>query len=144
MKPNQTLDEAHKYLLIISDALHGLAQAHSVDKQDRITLEKFATDLFEYSNGIEQLKLHITAKEEAKRKIQVAADLRFTYEEQKRITAKATNNLRIIKAVLAKAEESKIKADIDEAKRRLAFYTQQHALALQLEKNAKSDLERGI
>jgi len=144
MKPHQTLDEARKYLLCISDALHGLAQAYSTDKEDRTTLEKFAADLFEYSNGLEQLKINITAKEQAKRKIQAATELQTTYESQKRITAKATNNLRIIKAVLEKAKESKVKADIDEAKRRLAFYTQQHALAVQLETNAKRELERGI
>lgn len=144
MKPNQTLDEARKYLLVISDALHGLAQGYSTDKQDRILLEKFAADLYEYSNGIEQLKLNIVAKEQAKKKVEAAAELETVYEAQKRITAKATNNLRIIKAVLEKAEESKVKADIDEAKRRLAFYTQQHALAVQLEKNAKKDLERGV
>lgn len=144
MKTNQTLDEASKYLLYISDALHGLAQGYSTDKQDRIALEKIVADLFDYSNGLQQLKTNIISREDTKRKVQIVADLQTTYEYQKRITAKATNNLRIIKAVLEKAKESGVKADIDEAKRRLAFYTQQHALAIQLELSAKNDLERGV
>lgn len=143
MKTYHTLEEARKYLLYISDALNATAQSYSTDKEDRTVLEKIASDLFEYSNGLEQLKQNIVAKEENKRKLEIVADLESTYENQKRITAKATNNLRVIKAVLEKAKKSGVEADIEEAKRRLAYYTQQHDLALQLEANAKRDLERG-
>jgi hypothetical protein len=144
MRNNQTLEEARKYLLYVSDALNSVAQAYSTDKEDRTVLQKFAADLFEYSNGLEQLKNNIIAKEQTKRKIQLSTDLESTYENQKRITAKTTNNLRIIKAVLEKAKKSGVEKDIEEAKRRVAYYTQQHTMATQLEMNAKRDLEREI
>lgn len=143
MKPNQTLDEASKYLLYISDALHGLAQSYSIDKEDRAAVEKIAADLFDYYNGLQQLKTHVISKEETKRKVQVVAELQTVYDRQKRVTEKAANNVRIIKAVLEKVKGSGVKADIDEAKRRLAYYMHQHSLATQLEWNAKNDLERG-
>src|SRR5665213_3996609 len=93
MKINQTLTEARKYLLYISDALHATAQAYSTDKEDRTILEKYASDLFEYSNGLEQMKNNIVAKEQSKKKMQIVAELESTYETKKRITAKAANNL---------------------------------------------------
>lgn len=143
MKTNQTLDEARKYLLYVSDALNSVAQAYSTDREDRTVLQKFAADLFEYSNGLEQLKTNIIAKEQTKKKVQIVAELESTYENQKRITIKATTNLRIIKAVLEKAKKSGVEKDIEEAKRRVAYYIQQHTLATQLEMNAKRDLEQG-
>jgi predicted transcriptional regulator len=143
MKIHQTLDEARKYLLYVSDALNSVAQAYSTDKEDRTVLEKIASDIFDYSNGLDQLKNNIVSKEQTKRKLEVTADLESAYENQKRISAKATSNLRIIKAVLEKAKKSGIEKDIEEAKKRVAYYTQQHALATQLEMNAKRDLERG-
>jgi hypothetical protein len=143
MKPNQTLDEASKYLLYISDALQGLAQGYSTDKQDRAALEKMAADLYDYANGLKQLKASIVSKEETKRKVQVVAELETVYEQKKRGTENATKNLHTIKAVLDRAKKSGIQTDIDEAKRRLAYYTQQYSLATQSELAAKRDLEQG-
>jgi len=143
MKPNQTLDEASKYLLYISDALQGLAQSYSTDKQDRAALEKIAADLYDYSKGIQQLKTNIISKEDTKRKIQVVAELQSVYEQKKRIRENAAKNLRTIQSVLDKVKDSGIQTDIEEAKRRLAYYTNEHSLAVQLEFNAKKDLERG-
>lgn len=143
MKTNQTLEEARKYLLYISDALHATAQAYSTDEEDRPILEKYASDIFEYSNGLEQLRNNIIAKEQSRKKMQVVAELESTYETKKRNTTKAANNLRIIKAVLETAKKAGVEKDIEEAKRRLAYYTQEHTVATQLEMNAKRDLEQG-
>ena len=68
MKPTSTLDEAHKYLLYIADALANISNGYKIDKQDRIVLEKYANDLAEYAKGIEQVKNNIVMKEEAKKK----------------------------------------------------------------------------
>jgi hypothetical protein len=67
MKPLSTLNEAHKYLLYIADALANVSSGYKIDKQDRIVLEKYANDLAEYAKGIEQVKKSIVMKEEAKR-----------------------------------------------------------------------------
>lgn len=67
MKPIQSLNEAHKYLLYIADALANVSNGYKIDKQDRIVLEKYANDLAEYAKGIEQVKNNIEMKEEAKK-----------------------------------------------------------------------------
>jgi|SRR5579872_1369523 len=143
MKTHQTLDEARKYLLYVSEALHSVAQAYSTDKADRTTLEKFAADLYEYSNGLDQLKTNIVAKEQTKKKLEIVAELESTYQNRKKITANAATNVRIIKSVLEKAKKSGIEKDIEEAKRRVVYYNQQYDLALQLEAKAKKDFELG-
>lgn len=143
MRNNQTLEEARKYLLYVADALHATAQSYSTDREDREVLNKFASDLFEYSNGLEQLKNNIIAKEQIKRKVQITAELEDAYEAQKKITAKAVNNLRIVKSILEKAKKSGVEKDIEEAKRRVDYYTKQHTLAGQLELNAKRAFEQG-
>lgn len=68
MKPLSTLDEAHKYLLYVADALANVSNGYKINKQDRIVLEKYANDLAEYAKGIEQVKNNIEMKEEAKKK----------------------------------------------------------------------------
>ena len=68
MKPQQTLDEAHKYLLYIADALWNVGSTFHIDKQDKVVLEKCANDLAEYAKGIEQVKRNMVMKEELKRK----------------------------------------------------------------------------
>ena len=68
MKPLSTLDEAHKYLLYVADALANVSNGYKINKQDRIVLEKYANDLAEYAKGIEQVKNNIVMKEEAKKK----------------------------------------------------------------------------
>ena len=68
MKPTPILNEAHKYLLYIADALANISNGYKIDKQDRIVLEKYANDLAEYAKGIEQVKNNIEMKEEAKKK----------------------------------------------------------------------------
>lgn len=68
MKPLNTLNEAHKYLLYIADALANVSSGYKIDKQDRIILEKYANDLAEYAKGIEQVKNNIVMKEEVRKK----------------------------------------------------------------------------
>lgn len=143
MNKNQTLDEARKYLLYVSDALHSVAQAYSTAKEDRSVLEKFASDIFDYSQGLDQLKTNIIAKEQTKKKLEIVAELESTYQNRKKVTANAAINVRIIKSVLEKAKKSGIEKDIEEAKRRVIYYNQQYDLAMQLEAKAKKDLERG-
>lgn len=143
MKANQTIDEARKYLLYVSDALHAVAETHSIDREDREVLNKFSSDLFEYSNGLEQLRNNIIAREQTKRKVQITAELEETYEYQKRITKKAANNVRIVKAGLENARKSGLEKDIEEAKRRVEYYVKQHMIAGQLELNAKRAFEQG-
>jgi hypothetical protein len=54
MKPNQTLDEAHKYLLYIAEALYNVGSTFHIDKQDKVVLEKYVNDLAEYAKGTEE------------------------------------------------------------------------------------------
>jgi hypothetical protein len=68
MRPIQTLDEAHKYLMYIADALYNVGSTFHIDKQDKVVLEKYANDLAEYAKGIEQVKKNMLAKDEFKRK----------------------------------------------------------------------------
>jgi hypothetical protein len=68
MKPIKTLDEAHKYLLYIADALWNVGSTFHIDKQDKVALEKYANDLAEYAKGIEQVKKNMLMREETKRK----------------------------------------------------------------------------
>lgn len=143
MKTHQTLDEARKYLLYVSDALHSVAQAYSTAKEDRSVLEKFASDIFDYSQGLDQLKTNIIAKEQTKKKLEIVAELEYTYQNRKKVTANAATNVRIIKSVLEKAKKLGIEKDIEEAKRRVVYYNQQYDLAMQLEAKAKKDLELG-
>ena len=143
MKANQTIDEARKYLLYVSDALHAVAESYSVDKEDRITLDKFAADLFQYSNGLEQLKNGMVSKEQLKKKAALTAELESIYEGHKRVAVKAKTNLNIVKAMLKKAEEAKIAADIEEAKKRVKYYTEQNNIAVQNELIAKREFEKG-
>lgn len=143
MKTNQTIDEARKYLLYVSDALQAIASSYSTDKEDRNILNKFSSDLFEYSNGLEQLKNKITAKEQVKKKIQIVAELEYVYDTQKRNTEKVRTNLRTVKALLKNAEKSGNDIDIKEAKNRVAYYSNQYNIAEQNELKAKTDLERG-
>src|ERR1035437_1426086 len=122
MRTNQTLDEARKYLLYVSDALHAVAKAYSTDKHDREVLEKYATDLFDYSTGLEQLKLNITSREQSKKKLEMVADLESTYQSYKSINVKAQENLHIVKARLKQAIEAGIEKEIEEAKQRVEYY----------------------
>ena len=143
MKPNQTLDEARKYLLYVSDALHAVAASHSVDRQEREIIEKYATDIFEYSNGLEKMKNHIISKEQSKKKLQVVAELEDIYAAHKKVAAKARENLRIVKARLKQAEEAGVLKDIEEAKVRVEYYSKQNLIAGQNELMAKRQLEQG-
>jgi hypothetical protein len=68
MKPQQTLDEAHKYLLYIADALWNVGSTFHIDKQDKVVLEKYANDLAEYAKGIEQVKNNMVMKDETRKK----------------------------------------------------------------------------
>lgn len=68
MKPNQTLDEAHKYLLYIAEALYNVGSTFHIDKQDKVVLEKYVNDLAEYAKGIEQIKKNMVMKEEMRKK----------------------------------------------------------------------------
>jgi hypothetical protein len=65
MKHNQTLDEARKYLLYISDALNGVSQSYSINKKERAIAAKYAADLYDYAKGLEQLNISISAKQQA-------------------------------------------------------------------------------
>lgn len=143
MKNNQALDEARKYLLYVSDALQAIASSYSTDKEDRTILNKFSSDLFEYSNGLEQLKNRITSKEQTKKKAQIVDALGFSYDEYKRVTAKVATNLRTVKALLKNAEKTGIEADIREAKNRVAYYSNQYTIAEQNELKAKKEFEQG-
>lgn len=67
MKPTKTIEEAHKYLIYISDALYNLSQKFSIDKQDRTTLETYASHLLEYSKRLEHLKNNMAMKEQMKK-----------------------------------------------------------------------------
>jgi len=143
MKNNQALDEARKYLLYVSDALQAIASSYSTDKEDRTILNKFSSDLFEYSNGLEQLRNQITAKEQAKKKIKIVAELEYAYESQKRHTEKVRTDLRTVKALLKNAEKIGVEADIKEAKNRVVYYTNQFSIAEQNELKAKKEFEQG-
>ena len=143
MKPNQTINEARKYLLYVSDALHAIAQSHSVGKEERSILDKYAADIYEYSTGLEKLGNYIISKEQTKKKIQIVAELEDTYEARKRTTVKARENLCIVKGRLKLAEESKNEADIEEFKKRVAYYTTQHTAASYNELIAKREFEQG-
>ena len=68
MKPIQSLDEAHKYLLYIADALWNVGSTFHIDKQDKVVLEKYANDLAEYAKGIEQVKKNMVMKEKMRKK----------------------------------------------------------------------------
>jgi len=68
MKAIKTLDEAHKYLLYVADALYNVGSSFHIDKQDRVILEKCANDLAEYAKGIEQVKNNMVTKEEMRKK----------------------------------------------------------------------------
>ena len=66
MKSIQTLDEVQKYLMCLADALDNQSRSFSIDKQDRVILEKYAEGLYEYYKGLEQLKNNMISKEEKK------------------------------------------------------------------------------
>jgi len=66
MKPISTLDEARKYLIYVTEALYSVSKLHSLDKQERMVLEKYSEDLFQYADGLEQVKNIIAAKEQKK------------------------------------------------------------------------------
>ena len=68
MKPLSTLDEAHKYLFYIADALYNVSSSYRIEKVDKVVLEKYANGLAEYAKGIEKLKNNMEMKEEIKRK----------------------------------------------------------------------------
>lgn len=68
MKPNKTLSEAHNYLVYIAEALNSVSKQFSVDREDKISLQKCAEDLYEYSKEVEQLKNNIEEKEKMKKK----------------------------------------------------------------------------
>ena len=68
MKPISTLDEAHKYLMYIADALWNVSSTFYIEKQDKVVLEKYANDLAEYAKGIEQVKRNMLARGEAKKR----------------------------------------------------------------------------
>jgi len=68
MKAIKTLDEAHKYLLYVADALYNVGSSFHIDKQDRVILEKCANDLAEYAKGIAQVKNNMVTKEEMRKK----------------------------------------------------------------------------
>src|SRR5579864_3322888 len=106
MRPTQTLDEARKYLFYVSDALNGVASSYGVGRHERDLLAKYASEILEYSKNLDKLKIHLDAKETEARKLQVVAELEFTYEAQKRASAKARENVRIIKARLKEAEKN--------------------------------------
>jgi hypothetical protein len=144
MKTNQILDEARKYLLYAADVLHSSSQNYSIEKQDRIVLEKYASDLFDYSKGIEQLKNHIIVGEQQKKKIQIVTELENTYDAHRRVADKVREDLRIVKATLKKAEESGNQADIEEMKKRLKYYSNQKLVAERNELNAKIEYEKGV
>jgi len=67
MKPNQTLDEAHKYLMYIADALWNAGSTFHMEKQDKVILEKCANDLAEYAKVIDQVKNRIQLKEQMRK-----------------------------------------------------------------------------
>jgi len=137
MRPIQTIDEAKKYLSYVADALAGVASSYGVDKHDREALEKFATGVLEYSKALDQFKLTLSAKEQAKRKIQVNAELEHVYEKCQHITKNAQENVRITDLRLKEAEKDGTKKDIDEYKRRLSFYMKEYLVAQRNEALAK-------
>jgi len=67
MKPIATLDEAHKYLLYIADALYNVSSTFHIDKQDKVILEKCANDLAEYAKVVDQVKSRMRAKEQMRK-----------------------------------------------------------------------------
>jgi len=67
MKPIPTLDEAHKYLLYIADALWNVGSGFHIDKQDKGILEKCANDLAEYAKVVDQVKNRMRAKEQMRK-----------------------------------------------------------------------------
>lgn len=68
MKPEKTLIEAHNYLVYIADALYAVSQQFSIDRQDKVTLAKYADDLLSYSKAIEKIRNNISVKEQMKQK----------------------------------------------------------------------------
>lgn len=67
MNSNQTLTEAHNYLIYIADALHSVSQKYSIEKQDRVILEKYAEDLIAYAKSLDKLKNNMILKEKMKK-----------------------------------------------------------------------------
>lgn len=143
MRTNQTLDEARKYLLYVSDALQAVADSYAPDKQDRELLKKYASDLFDYSTNLELIKNNIISKDQAKRKLQVVAELEYTYDMHKNATAKARKDLHIVQSFLKKAQAEGNERDIEEAKQRVEYYAKRAFVAGQDEAIAKRDLEQG-
>ncbi|MGH7974742.1 MAG: hypothetical protein ACREBR_04405 [bacterium] len=143
MRNTQTLDEARKYLLYVSDALHAMASSYSFDKEERAVLAKYASDIFDYSKGLEQLKSSVVAKDQAAKKLQIIAELESTYDVRKRASVKAHENVRIVTARLKQVEKEGNKAEIEEWKRRLAHYKNQNLIAQQNEFVAKREFEQG-
>ncbi len=143
MKPNQILDEARKYLFYISEALNGVSQSHAIDKKEREIVAKYAADMIEYAKGLDQLKQHITAREQEERRIQIKADLEVRHQEHKKVLVRAEQNLRIVKNRLIEIKKSGTEKEIEEAKARVDYYTKQHLIAKQNEFIAKRDFEQG-
>lgn len=143
MKPNQILDESRKYLFYISEMLNGMSQSNSIDKKEREIVAKYAADMIEYAKGLEQLRNHITAQEQAEKRLQVLAELEARHKEHKTILIRAEQNLRIVKNRLTEIKKSGSEKDVEEAKTRVDYYTKQHLIAKQNEYIAKNDFERG-
>lgn len=137
MQPVRTLDEISKYLLYASDALRGVASSFGVTRHEREALEKYSADILEYFKGLEQVKLDITAREASQRKLQVTAELQYTYEKCRRTTTNAQENIRITNARLKQVQKEGTKRDVEECKQRLAFYTREYVAAQRNEDLAK-------
>jgi len=143
MRTPQTLDEARKYILYVSDALQAMASSHSLDRQERDIVGTYAAGLLEYARGLEKIKTRVVAKERDKTKLQVVAELESNYEKHKKIAKTAHQNLHIVKAQLKQAEKLMVEIDINEAKCRVAYYAKQNDIATHNESMTKREFEQG-
>jgi len=143
MRPKQILEESKKYLLFVSDALNGAAQSPSIGKAEREVFAKYAADMHEYAKGLDALKVHLTAQEDAEKRLQVKADLQARHEHHKQVLGIAERNLKTIKAHFADVKKSGTENQIEDAKLKVEYYTKQHAIAKQNEFIAKRDFEQG-
>ncbi len=143
MKPNQILDEAKKYLLYVSDALGSASQSYSIGRDEKEIMAKYSADILEYAKGLDNLKAHITAKEQAQKKEQILSTLEARYEAHKTVAVRAKKNLQIVEGQLKEMKKAGTEQQIEEVKARVDYYAKQNKIAQQNELIAKRDFEQG-
>ena len=141
MKPIQTLDEAHKYLLYIADALWNVGSSFHIEKQDKVLLEKCANDLAEYAKVVEQVKSNIIAGETKKEKVQQTAVLEERYSYHKRAAERSLLSVTIAVNNLKKIQKSGSEKEIADYKEYTKKLKDLYFTAKQNEEIAKKEME---